>query len=727
MNFREKFETMVDLIEENVEKDSQEMAPIIGKTLGINGRLASDSFTFITSISFSKYVRCRKLDRIIEEIRNHEGDERDVIAEVASKYGYSDRSTFDRAFTRDYNVTPAEVINKGMSYKAIEKLTLEAVLDSNKGDMMTPERIDEKTTAAVIDNLINNGSMVINLESKQDRDLLNVIFDCQALHGLTTEQVLLAYELSDDKTETGISRACEAISVECNDIRPDDIPDDLYDCLYLVVNNNLYFEEAEKIVSDIRNGSNIDIRRIDQMYLDMVVKYNYENGLVLENLPYDVYVKVKPMILHSLNAATGLDIKAEEDGTITALLFREACTLLAIDFTKEELQEFSEKTSRVVDLMLASITNSIWIPREEATAVIEDLDKLGIENWHDCEEGYKAILFSPFKRGIFRYSAYIELYKDLNDYGITDEHEIHEVIRRTTEKGWDGPFDEVVDEILYKARMANKYQLSLEAVEELGELANRRVSWEEVCAAYTKDVGKKLVIPIESYGVAMTHLNDDAKERYNKLVFTLGEKLALMLSLNCGRPYQQVKTELEDAFSEYGMDFYFSDYLYYLINKVSAEHSIEEEYNALPYAAYRNLLNKAEKEVEAGEIRGLDLTFFSAVAFKCNLYESLDESFSEIANVLKRIRDIIPDSCNLGLEGTCFMYAWNENLVKKKPHELDDKELLDLLRDGIMCDMSEEEPRQLTESEVMHNRMHAEAWAPALGWIFSAPVTREQF
>lgn len=731
MNFREKFEKMIDTVEINVDKDAHDIDQIVGKELGVSGRVANQAFSFITSLRFADYVRCRKLTKVIEEIQNLTAEEikesRDVIASTAFKYGYSDRSTFDRAFKRDFNVTPADVINNKIPYNCMERLTLDMIMETNMESGFNSEAtIDEKTTAAVIDNLVSSGSMIINLESDKDRLLLNEIMDCQALYGLSTDQVLLAYELSEDKSSKGLSRACEAISFAANELGAKEIDDDLRDALYLIVNNNLYFEEAQKIVSDIHNGSKVDIRRIDKVYLDMVVKYNYENGRILENLPYDAFVRLKPVILNSLNEATGLNIKAKPDGTITAGLFREACTLLAIDFTAEELLEFSNRTAKVVDLMLASMKGHVWIPREKATVVIDDLEKAGVNDWRKCDKGYKNILFNSFRRTPILYSSYISLREDLIEYGVTDEQEIHAVIKKTAENGWDGPFDEVVDEILYKKSLGDKYQLSIEAVEELGELTNSRVSWDDVCASYIENVGKIIVLPIEAYGNAMTHLNEAAKERHNKAVFTLGERLALMISLNSGKPYKQVREALEKEFAEFGLDFDFSDYVYYLINKTSADVDAKEPYTAMTYADYRYLAKKTEAEVKAGEIRGLDLVFFSAVAFQCGLYDSLDESFDKIRLLLKRIRKLVPDYCNLGLEGTCFMYIWDERLAGKKPHELEDKQLLELIRDGIMCDMPEDEPEEMTESESMYMRMEAETWAPAMGWELSAPATREQ-
>ena len=372
MNFREKFEKMIDTVEINVDKDAHDIDQIVGKELGVSGRVANQAFSFITSLGFADYVRGRKLTKVIEEIQNLTAEEikesKDIIASTAFKYGYSDRSTFDRAFKRDFNVTPADVINNKTPYNCMERLTLDMIMENSMERGFNSEAtIDEKTTAAVIDNLVSSGSMIINLESDKDRLLLNEIMDCQALYGLSTDQVLLAYELSEDKSSKGLSRACEAISFAANELGAQEIDDDLRDALYLIVNNNLYFEEAQRIVSDIHNGSKVDIRRIDKVYLDIIVKYNYENGRILENLPYDAFAKLKPVILNSLNEATGLNIKAKPDGTITAGLFREACTLLAIDFTTEELLEYSDRTAKVVDLMLASMKGHVWIPREKAT------------------------------------------------------------------------------------------------------------------------------------------------------------------------------------------------------------------------------------------------------------------------------------------------------------------------------------------------------------------------
>ena len=665
MNFREKFDRIVFLVEENIEKDATNISPIIGKDLGIAKRSVNESFSFITSIAFSDYVKGRKHSRIINEIKtlgNHLG--KDAIGEIAYKYGYSDRSTFDRAFKRCYQVTPAEVIKKGSAFAEMEKISLDKLLDRDMETAMIQATIDEKTASAVIDDLISKGSMIINLESEKDRVLLNEIMECQAMYGLSTEQVLLAYELSEDKSVRGIESACEAISIECRDLKPKQIDDNLKDCLYLLVNNNIYFDEAATIVSDIRKGSNVDIRRIEKEYLELVTKYNYFNGSVLKNLPYDVYMKRKSATLTILNNANEfVDIKQQPDGTIRADMFYEAEWVLAQFFTQEEISDPSKDVEEQMDLMFAALGRCTFMSREEAMSIIRSIKASGLNGWRDCNDLYLRIIFSP-TAGTISYSEFLNLVEKLKAYGVTDQDDIQTIVIKTMEIGWDGPFDDVVDDILFRKRLSEQYNII--GVEELLELENDRVSVDTVCKIFSKEIRKRGLLQWEIFETAMHNLTETAKERHKQIWCTNGEKLALMLSVNSGRTYQDVKEELKKQFDSAGVDFDMSDKLYFDINRMNALLSENGPYETLDYNNYRRL----EELIPKDEKKREDKLFFAAIAYQKKIYTTLAESIERIRGVIDNTVEL-NENMNLPREEICYAFLYDKELKGKKPHEIE--------------------------------------------------------
>lgn len=736
MNFKDKFDKMIDIVEENVEKDSKDIAPIIGKELIVAGRTVNEAFSFITSMPFASYVRGRKLARVIEDVKRMPKKERDkrqnVIENIAYKYGYSDRSTFDRAFKAYYKVTPADVVNNDKPFECVERLSLEMIMESSMENVINPEFIDEKTTAAVIDNLVNSGSMIINLESEHDRALLNDIIDYQALYGLSTEQVLLAYELSEDKSARGVSRACEAICFGCKELNVKEITDDMRDVLYLVVNYNLYFEEAEKIVLDIRSGSNVDIRRLDRSYIELVVKYNYIDGCILENLPYDVYRKRRTFIFNLANRAMDLGIAPTEDGRLRLRaddLFA-ACISLAANFSKSEIAKPTKDIIRQMDLVVAGAKGMRHMTRSKAVAIIEDLKNMGINNWRECDSDYLDIMFAVSGAIPLSYSSYLGLVNDLKEYGVTDPDDIREVVIKTTEDGWDGPFDEVVDEILYKRNLSKSFNLSIINIEELEKLCNFRVSLEDACEEFTQSTGKKAIPPRNIYISSVKHGSEETIERRKKLLLSPGEKLALMISLNTMTPYEDVRSNLIKEFKEANADFEIPDELFYEINLEAASANsasiIEDGYdipfNPVTYSDYKRIIDLLPSTTKRKE----DVVFFAAVAYSCGVYQSLEESVERISQIANDIKNL-PEEGVLYREGILGSFTYDERFRGVKPHNVELEKLINMIWIDDSSNSEYEKTSETSTLDEIREREALEMWAPAFGWTFSGPLTRKPY
>lgn len=102
---------MVEYIEENLtnEININELAKIVGISVNSLQRI----FTFMTGITITEYIKKRRLSKAFEEIKNTDIK----IVDVSSKYQYNSTISFDRAFKKNFGVTPIECREKNISYK----------------------------------------------------------------------------------------------------------------------------------------------------------------------------------------------------------------------------------------------------------------------------------------------------------------------------------------------------------------------------------------------------------------------------------------------------------------------------------------------------------------------------------------------------------------------------------------------------------------------------------
>jgi len=94
-------------------------------------------FSFITDISFSEYVRRRRLTLAALDLQNSDIK----VIDLAMKYGYDSPVSFSRAFQALHGVTPTEARTLGVMLKAYPKITFQM---SIKGEKEMEYRIEAK-------------------------------------------------------------------------------------------------------------------------------------------------------------------------------------------------------------------------------------------------------------------------------------------------------------------------------------------------------------------------------------------------------------------------------------------------------------------------------------------------------------------------------------------------------------------------------------------------------
>ena len=116
-----KFDLVMDYIDENIRKDTETIKHGIINLIGINSYSFGQYFTVLTGDTLGGYIRSRRLYYAAKELK---GYPQKAICDIALDYGYSDQSSFTRAFTTKYGFSPSEFRKDNIYY----------VLENNKYD-----------------------------------------------------------------------------------------------------------------------------------------------------------------------------------------------------------------------------------------------------------------------------------------------------------------------------------------------------------------------------------------------------------------------------------------------------------------------------------------------------------------------------------------------------------------------------------------------------------------
>ena len=97
MLFTEKFNKAIEIIEENLVAEVSSVSDMIGREWGVTKRQAGEYFSFFTDMYMSDYMKKRRLEKILSYMIKHPEAK---IEDVVEPYGYSERSSFERAVNR---------------------------------------------------------------------------------------------------------------------------------------------------------------------------------------------------------------------------------------------------------------------------------------------------------------------------------------------------------------------------------------------------------------------------------------------------------------------------------------------------------------------------------------------------------------------------------------------------------------------------------------------------
>ena len=105
------FDIVMNYIEENVDKPTEEIKREIPKLIGRNGRAFSESFALLTNHTLDDYIRQR---RLLYAVRDLVLKPNKSIPQIALEYQFSDHAAFSRAVKAKYHFTPTEIRSQGI-------------------------------------------------------------------------------------------------------------------------------------------------------------------------------------------------------------------------------------------------------------------------------------------------------------------------------------------------------------------------------------------------------------------------------------------------------------------------------------------------------------------------------------------------------------------------------------------------------------------------------------
>lgn len=146
MNMIKSFNNTIDYIETVLDKEIDEKKIIY--LSGYSFSMFSRIFSIMTEMTFSEYIRNRKLTKAAIELR--EG--KDKVIDIAIKYGYESSDSFSSAFKKFHGNSPTEVRN-GKQFKIVSKIQLSLTI---KGGREMNIRVEKKNAFKIIGKKMEN-------------------------------------------------------------------------------------------------------------------------------------------------------------------------------------------------------------------------------------------------------------------------------------------------------------------------------------------------------------------------------------------------------------------------------------------------------------------------------------------------------------------------------------------------------------------------------------------
>ena len=211
MEWNEKLQDIIDYVENHLQRKEEainyeEIAQIAGCSFAFFQKV----FSYINGISFSEYVRFRKLTLAGYDVKSTKMK----IVDISYKYGYDSPTSFTKAFQQFHGVSPTEAKNREVELTVLPKMQ---ILYRQKYTW----RIEEKQSV----RLIGVSKKISCKDGNQQEKILSFWSECQKNNTFVT---LISLDTAKRKGMFGLVTSYDkqsakieyAIMVESNEVLP---------------------------------------------------------------------------------------------------------------------------------------------------------------------------------------------------------------------------------------------------------------------------------------------------------------------------------------------------------------------------------------------------------------------------------------------------------------------------------------------------------------------------
>ena len=119
MEWNEKLQMILDYVENHLQRkqepiDPKEVSQIAGCSFGFFQKV----FSYMNGISFSEYIRFRKLTLAGYDLKST----KKRVIDISYQYGYDSPTSFTKAFQQFHGVTPKEAREKDVKLRVVPKM-----------------------------------------------------------------------------------------------------------------------------------------------------------------------------------------------------------------------------------------------------------------------------------------------------------------------------------------------------------------------------------------------------------------------------------------------------------------------------------------------------------------------------------------------------------------------------------------------------------------------------
>lgn len=123
MEWNEKLQMILDYIENHLQRKQEPVDPKeISKMAGCSFDFFQKVFSYMNGISFSEYIRSRKLTLAGYDLKSTEK----TVVDISYQYGYDSPTSFTKAFQKFHGVTPKEARARSVRLRVMPKMNVHA-------------------------------------------------------------------------------------------------------------------------------------------------------------------------------------------------------------------------------------------------------------------------------------------------------------------------------------------------------------------------------------------------------------------------------------------------------------------------------------------------------------------------------------------------------------------------------------------------------------------------